>query len=152
MLIKKYLLKSENDNEGEFEVTRKRTTTTSTKTVDIVDDNGNKISARQPTKTIDITQDTEEVIISAISLPSRMAATVEIVETQDVSMSTPILAEDASVGKVPEATGRPQPIRLDQLTRQEGGKPNNINLTKVLHQDESKPITIPKNETIIKAD
>jgi len=148
MIIKKYLLKSESGNEYEFEVTKRRISTNSTDTTDVVDDNGNKISMRQPPKITNITQNVEEEIISAISLPSRKPAIIKIVETQDVSSNIPGI----NAAEVPNPTGRPKPVRLDPLTKQDGGRPKNINLTKILHQDGASPMIIPTNETIIKAD
>lgn len=135
MIIKKYKLTAENSSEVEFEVTRIRRTTTTTSYIETVDDEGNIISLREERKPK--AETTIDEGLSAVSLPSRMPANVEILEKFD-----PKNAPVPEIGDIEKNST--DPIKNRQQAVEE--------FNKVLNGQGSKPIFVPKNERITWAD
>jgi hypothetical protein len=130
MKILKYKLLSQNGEEFEFETTRIVETTTTIKTSKRTDEFGNIISAREGIKS-DVKQDVKEGI-SAISLPSRTPAIVEIIETDaELVSSNQIESERSNPVKIKTNPGERSPV---------------IDLNKALYPEEGriKPLSLPK--------
>jgi hypothetical protein len=124
MFIKKFRLISENPTENEFETTRTRKTNSIMSIRSITDDEGNVISANRvipPTIKNNITEE-----ITAVSIPSRTPARVEILETIDdqEEISNTETVNDSLVKKekgpiIMKGPQRQKPITLDKLQGRE---------------------------------
>lgn len=139
MRIKKYKIKSLNSEEVEFEVTKVTETKTTLTVTQKVDGEGNLISARNGIKTS--SQSDVKEGISAVSLPSRTPAEVEILET----FESP--AELRAKEEI-ESPSRPKPIRTNM---NKGGREESINITEKFNQEDgskAEPIPVPKSGDI----
>ncbi len=128
MFIKKFKLTAKFSEENEFETTKTRTTTTIMEAPTITDDYGNLLSASNVIKPKVKTKITEE--ISAVSLPSRTPAFVEILEIiednpESDEEETPKIINDQP--KIMEGPIRQRPITLDQLQDGRNAKPLVLN-------------------------
>mgnify|MGYP001560051002 CR=1 FL=1 len=125
MFIKKYKITSKFIEENEFETTKIRKTTTVLTTKTVTDDEGNLISSSSVLPPSVNTYITEE--ITAVSLPSRTPADVEIIERIDDQNEDKPEKEEHISGpkkedgpKIMTGPSRPKPITLDQLQKDRG--------------------------------
>ena len=119
MFIEKYKLTSKFSEENEFETTKTRKTYTEFSMTSKTDDEGNQLKQNIPTPPVHKQYHVEE--ITAVSLPSRTPAKVEILETIDdnppvENQNIPKEFKPKDGGpKVMQGPVRQRPITLDQL-------------------------------------